>query len=367
MSVRVLRALVRKDLRLFFADRRSVIIGFILPIALASFFGFLFGGASRPQRRVVKIALAMEDEGAAARRLHDALAADPSLALTTGDTAAAREAVARGKVALAIVIPPGFGASAEDKPELVLLVDPSRAAEAGMMQGSIARHVAGAVSGQPRPELPYRVRVEEVTASEDAAYNGYAHAFAGMGVQFMLMTSLEAGIAVLVQRQRGLWKRLRAAPLSRHLVLFSRALSGALISMMVLGVLFVFGMVVFGIRVEGSVAGFVLVCAASALMSSAFGLLVAALGKTPEATRGISIFVILVIVMLGGAWAPSFLFPPWLQQVAAVSPAKWAVDGLDAMLWRGLGLEAALAPVAALLGFAAIFGVLAALRFRWDE
>ena len=38
-----LRALVRKDIRIFFTDRRAVIMGFIAPIAIASFFGFIFG------------------------------------------------------------------------------------------------------------------------------------------------------------------------------------------------------------------------------------------------------------------------------------------------------------------------------------
>jgi ABC-2 type transport system permease protein len=43
------------------------------------------------------------------------------------------------------------------------------------------------------------------------------------------------------------------------------------------------------------------------------------------------------------------------------------VDGLDAMTWRGLGLAGALAPMAVLLAFAGLFGVLALMRFRWQE
>ena len=39
-----LRALVRKDIRLFFADRRAVMMSFLAPIMIASFFGFIFGG-----------------------------------------------------------------------------------------------------------------------------------------------------------------------------------------------------------------------------------------------------------------------------------------------------------------------------------
>ena len=46
MQWMALRALVRKDLLLFFSDRRAVIMGFIAPIAIASFFGLLPGTAA---------------------------------------------------------------------------------------------------------------------------------------------------------------------------------------------------------------------------------------------------------------------------------------------------------------------------------
>ncbi len=105
---------------------------------------------------------------------------------------------------------------------------------------------------------------------------------------------------------------------------------------------------------------------ALALMTAGFGLLVATFGKTPEATRGLSIFATLIVVMLGGAWIPMFLFPQWLQNFSLAVPPRWAMDGLEAMTWRGLGLEAALAPIGVLLLFAVIFGGLAVARFHWE-
>jgi ABC-2 type transport system permease protein len=101
-------------------------------------------------------------------------------------------------------------------------------------------------------------------------------------------------------------------------------------------------------------------------MTGTFGLMIAALGKTPEATRGLSVFATLVLVMLGGSWVPTFIFPQWLQKATVVIPTRWAMDGLDAMTWRGLGLSAALAPIAVLLLFTIVFGVLAVTRFRWE-
>ena len=132
-------------------------------------------------------------------------------------------------------------------------------------------------------------------------------------------------------------------------------------------VIYAVAMTVFGVRIEGSVVGFVAVLVAFALLTASFGLLVAALGRTPEATRGLAILATLLLVMLGGAWVPSFVFPAWLQQISLAVPTRWAIDGLDGMTWRGLPLDAALGPVAVLLAFAAVFGVLAVWRFRWEE
>jgi ABC-type Na+ transport system ATPase subunit NatA len=105
---------------------------------------------------------------------------------------------------------------------------------------------------------------------------------------------------------------------------------------------------------SGGVLGFVGICVAFSLMTGAVGLLIAALGKTPEAARGLAIFVTLILVMLGGAWVPTFVFPQWLQKLTIVIPTRWAVDGLDAMTWRGLGLSSAIGPIAVLLLFSLI-------------
>jgi ABC-2 type transport system permease protein len=124
---------------------------------------------------------------------------------------------------------------------------------------------------------------------------------------------------------------------------------------------------VFRVRIEGSVAGFAAVAIACALMASAFGLLIAAVGNTPATARGVTTLAVLMMVMLGGAWVPTFIFPAWLQRFTLVVPVRWAVDGLDAMTWRGIGLSGAAGPVVVMLAFAALFSAVAAWRFKWEE
>jgi ABC-2 type transport system permease protein len=211
------------------------------------------------------------------------------------------------------------------------------------------------------------VREEAVTAGSNIAYNGYAHAFAGMGIQFLLFATANLGIEILLERQRGLWRRLRSAPVSRLTLLAGKTVSMTLVALMTLLVSFGFAVIVFRVRIHGSLLGFVSVAVACSLMAATFGLLIAAIGRTPAATRGVTTLAVLMMVMLGGAWVPTFVFPAWLQQLTVVVPARWAVDGLDAMTWRGIGWQGAVMPTLVLLGFAAVFGAIALLRFRWEE
>ncbi len=426
MNVTGFAALVRRDLRLFFMDRRAMVMSFVAPIVIASFFGYLFGGVTKENATKINVAAVDQDGSDLSRRVIAALAADQSVAVQARDLDQARQRVRSGKDSVALVFPQGFGERApqalfrpDQRPEIAILFDPSHSTEVQVVRGLLTQHAMEVVSSQTMSQsymdtavrdldrasglsaadkgalrnmlaeigkwnqrqqansapggtaqrgfnLPYTMREEAVTAHKGTPYNSMAHSFAGMCVQFILFMGVDTGMVMLYQRRSGLWKRLRAAPLSRFMVIGSRATSSAIIAMIIMTVVFGFARVVFGVKIEGSFAGFAGVCAAFALMTAAFGLLVAVAGKTPEATRGIAILVTLMLVMLGGSWVPTFIFPQWLQKATVAIPTRWAVDGLDGMIWRGLDFNAAVTPIAAMLGFAVAFGALAIWRFEWE-
>jgi len=195
---------------------------------------------------------------------------------------------------------------------------------------------------------------------------GVSHVFVGMAIQGLLFFAVDFGIAMVRDRRQGLWKRFRAAPLPRLTLVLSRLVSSAVIGLAVLAGVFAFGAVVFGMKVAGSVVGFLLMGVAASLMVAAFGLLIAALGRTEAQCRAASVPLVLAMSFLGGAWLPSFMMPQWVQGIAKLLPSRWAIDGFDAMTWRGLDLLAALPPVGVLLAFTAAFLGVAIARFRWE-
>lgn len=212
--------------------------------------------------------------------------------------------------------------------------------------------------------MPYTTQDEAL--SSGPKYNGYAHSFAGMGVQFILFMGINLGISILLEQRQGIWSRLLAAPVSLSTVILSRAAAGAIIATGLMMAMFICAVLIFKVQIT-SVPGFIGMAICFGLMTAAFGLLIAAFGKTPEAARGIATFATLILVMLGGAWVPSFVFPQWMQTATLVVPTRWAVDGLDAVTWRGLGLDGAAPAMAVQLGFAAVFGALAVWKFLKDQ
>jgi ABC-2 type transport system permease protein len=428
MPLTAIAALVRKDLQIFFTDRRAVVLTLAIPIAIASFFGSVFSGqTNRSQAARIHVAMVDQDQSATSRAVVENTAKDTALAVTQPSLDDARASVRGGRLPVAVVIPKGFGDAAgrafvarTERPQLQLLVDPSKTAEVSMVKGMLTGHVMEAVSqtvftgtegqrliddglrslqssptmaaderealrkvmesaqalyrvqgtgdssNRPVMGVPFDAAEIPVTGTPQSTYNGYAHAFAGMGIQFALFAALDLAAGILLERERGLWKRFRSAPLSRSTLLVARAISGTVLTLLTLLTGFAFAWVVFKVPIT-NVIGFFIVALASAMMASAFGLLVASIGGTPAATRRAAMFVVLVMVMLGGAWVPTFIFPAWLQQFTQIVPVRWAVDGLDAMTWRGLDFADVLLPAGLLLAFAAACMTAAMWRFQWDE
>ena len=422
-------ALVRKDLTLYFSNRRALIVTLAAPIAIAAFFGSLFGGGSHKTPSRVPVAVVDLDRSAISKSILAGLSGDASLGVQWLDRDAAIDLVKQGKLRAAVIVPVAFGEQATralfrpgNKPEIAIHFDPSQAMVMPMVRGMLAQHVMksvmqsaasgnsstmsdlrGDINGstslpmdekrdligmvdaiervQKRPsdiggrgnanlpafDMPFASVATEVTSGKEKKYNAYSHSFAGMSVQFILFMGIDIGIGLLLTRRLGLWKRLRAAPVSKTLLLGSTVASTALIATILMLAIFAAGMAIFGVRIEGSVAGFFGVVVCFAMLTSSFGLMLAALGNNPEATRGLAIFSTLLMVMLGGAWVPSFVFPEWLQSLSLFVPPRWAIDGLAAMTWRGLGFEAALAPMGVLLAFSAALFAVAIWRFRWEE
>jgi ABC-2 type transport system permease protein len=426
-----IRALIRNDLRIYMTDRRAMIIGVAVPILIAAFFGYVFGGNDSAEAGKIPVAIVDEDQSALSRAIAADFAREPLVLVQMLNREQAEQAVRAGKIQVAAVIPRDFGTGAiralfseRARPQVELLIDPSQSMSSRVVEGIFAQHGmqeitkeafsgasgqaaladsiarldgaspadvperaelknllealrnlnarvgsegGGSVGLQRGLSIPYIVATRAVTSARSVPYNGYAHSFAGMTTQFILLAGIDAGIVLLLVRERGIWQRLRSAPLGKAQYLLARLISTALIGLFQFTLIYTAAIAIFKVRIGGSFIGFAALAVALCVLNAAFGLMLAAIGRSAAATRGIAIMATLLLVMMGGAWVPSFVFPKWLQQVSLALPTRWAVDGLDAMTWRGLSLDAAVAPILVLGATATVCIAIAIWRFRWEE
>ena len=146
-------ALVRKDLKVFLSDRRSVIVSFVVPLALASLLSMI-GGGGGGGRSKIPVAVVDLDGSKLSAEVVAGLTHDEGVkAEVCADADDARAKVRQGALDVAVVIPKGFGAAAAkglfgsgEKPVLTFLTDPTESAAAGMVRGILMESAMKAVT-----------------------------------------------------------------------------------------------------------------------------------------------------------------------------------------------------------------------------
>src|SRR5664279_5068400 len=110
-TMTALKALVRKDLVLYFSNRRALVTTIVAPIVIAAFFGSLFGPTGGKTSRI-PVALVDLDGSTISKEIDRTLRDDSALDLRELAEPEAVAAVRKGDVRAAIVLPRGFGAAA---------------------------------------------------------------------------------------------------------------------------------------------------------------------------------------------------------------------------------------------------------------
>ncbi|MGW3246224.1 ABC transporter permease [Streptomyces sp. NPDC001070] len=101
----------------------------------------------------------------------------------------------------------------------------------------------------------------------------------------------------------------------------------------------------------------------------ALGLVVGSLADTPEAVAAIANCLMVPMAFLSGSFYPGDLMPGWLRDLSLALPLRYFNDGILGVLSQthhGSASDLAVA-CAGLIGFAAVFALIAARTFRWSN
>lgn len=129
-----------KDLRLLARDRGGAFFVIFFPVLMGLFFGLVMNGpSSGGSTNRIDLALVDEDQSRLSRRLAEILEGEGNVSLHPVDRTAAVDLVRRGQRKGLLRIPAGFGERAgvmwRAPAEIEIGMDPSRTAEAGMVEG----------------------------------------------------------------------------------------------------------------------------------------------------------------------------------------------------------------------------------------
>lgn len=429
--MRMILAVAKNRLMNLRRDRAAFVLAFVLPVAFFSIFAAIFAGSGRSATRKVAVIAVDEDGSAGSRRFVEGLKAEAGLSvgLKPGDekdaagplytAAAAEAAVRKGEVPVALIIPKGFGANpiafgpSADRPQLSILADssdpvapqvlaglvqkvamtsmPAALARSGMAE--VDKWSGGLTAGQKArmdASLAALDRESEPSAQSTPKAGGDAGgglvavavrdvigekkknptvAFyaAGFGVMFLLFSAAGAGGALIEEAESGTLDRILSTRVSMTRLLLGKLLYLTGIGVAQLTLMFTWGAIFFGVELASHLPGFLIMTLATALASSAFGLLLAAICRSRMQLVALSNLSILMMSALGGSMFPRFLMPEKMQRFGLITLNAWAIDGFQKIFWREEPLGA-IWPQVLVLGSLGILFFVLARRFarRWE-
>jgi ABC-2 type transport system permease protein len=359
-----------KDIKLFFADRRGLLMAFAVPIALITLFAFAFGGAGRgdekPEPRTIVIADLDKTSLSESLIIQIDSLEEFNVATTSADTA--EQLVLKGDRAAVVIIHKGFSDSIAKKssPVFEIKFDEAEAPEVAILTGALYGKLNEFV-GAMKYQLPLKLKVEpmgsidSITPAIEAILNGntprsnielkqtslikakensagLVHAVAGTAIMMLLFSVTAMGMAMLDEKAEGTLKKLIVSPINPSSILFGKMISVNVISMMQLAVMFIFGWVVFGLDVPSHIPSLLVMIFCTAYACSSFGVFLVSFAKSRSQVQGMSTLVIMTMSALGGSMVPSFIMPAFMQKLGVITVNYWGVQGFYDIFWRDLAI-----------------------------
>ena len=105
-----------------------------------------------------------------------------------------------------------------------------------------------------------------------------------------------------------------------------------------------------------------LIILATSLTVAGLGILIAGLARSETQAVPVAIFIVLAMGAVSGAMIPRLELPG----IAMFTPHYWALEGIQNVIARGMGLEGVLVPVGVLIFMAVLFFAIGAWRFKFE-
>jgi ABC-2 type transport system permease protein len=186
-----------------------------------------------------------------------------------------------------------------------------------------------------------------------------------LGMNLMNSGMWGIGFALVDMRQRKLLKRFVGTPMRRGDFLMALASSRLILMVIEVGLLLVFGVLFFHMRVLGSVGAIALIAAMGSLTFGGVGLLTASRAQKIESVSGLINLVMMPMWIFSGVFFSYERFPAVIQPLIKALPLTALNDALRASILEGTPLWQQWPRLLVMILWGGISFALALKWFRW--
>jgi ABC-2 type transport system permease protein len=171
---------------------------------------------------------------------------------------------------------------------------------------------------------------------------------------------------VVSERETGILRRHHVTPVPAVAVVLAHGAWALTALMASLTIQALVAVAFFHVRLHG-VPLLVLVWLVGGLALVPIGLVAGSVSRDSRTAPAITNFLFFPMMFLSGAAIPLFLMPEWMHRAAKLVPTTYAVESMQGVLVRGVGLVEIAPALGVLLATSAVGIALNAYLFRWES
>ncbi|HZS24290.1 MAG TPA: ABC transporter permease [Gaiellaceae bacterium] len=177
-----------------------------------------------------------------------------------------------------------------------------------------------------------------------------------------------AGLAIqlVVRRELGILKRLRATPLSAATYIAAMLVSTLIVFVLQTIALFILGRILYGTPFPHAWGSLVLAVVFGAAVFAGLGVATASLIRSAEGSSAVVNFILLPMAFLTGSFGPTRHYPKVLRWIGDVLPLKYFIDIVNAVYLHRQAIWTKGTALGVLAAWGATGLAVAALKFRWE-
>ncbi len=179
--------------------------------------------------------------------------------------------------------------------------------------------------------------------------------------------------SMIRDRRFGVFKRLLSFPVSPLQLLIGKVLPFIVINILQFLIMFAIGLYVMpkltglNFTIDVNPLLVFVITLASAMAATAYGLMISCLAKTTEQASAFGSLSVVILAIVSGVMIPRFVMPEFMQNLGQISPIYWGLEAYHDVILRNQGFSEVALKLGVLVGFSCLCGVIALLRFRWQE